>query len=94
MWVKHISIFLFLYTNSVFSSHPIFDHALTNLSDYKFFELPIKNQIPNKNIIPYTIASPLFSDYAEKLRFIWVPENSKISYDGDNNFIYPENTFL
>ena len=40
------------------------------------------------------IASQLFSDYAEKLRFIKVPKNSIISHTADHTFNYPEGTFL
>jgi len=36
------------------------------LSDYKFFEGEIKNQIPSLDVIPYEPASILFSDYAHK----------------------------
>ena len=41
-----------------------------------------------------TQSSPLFSDYAEKLRFIEVPIGSMIVFDDERNFIYPNNTYL
>ena len=70
----------------VFPAHPIFDHALPKLSDYGFFKAPINEQIPISGVIPYTIASELFSDYAEKLRFIKVPNNKSISHNDDLSF--------
>ena len=77
-----------------FPAHPILDHALPKLSDYGFFKEPISEQSPISDVIPYTIASELFSDYAEKLRFIKVPENRSISHNEDLSFSYPEGTFL
>ena len=88
------TVFFFIIINFSFSSHPIYEHALPYLSDYGFFKLPISKQIPNKDVIPYTIASQLFSDYAEKLRFIRVPIGTSISYNDDGSFNYPEGTFL
>ena len=77
-----------------FPAHPILDHALPKLSDYGFFKAPINEQIPISEVIPYTIASELFSDYAEKLRFIKVPNNKSISHNDDLSFNYPDGTFL
>ncbi|MCK6607097.1 MAG: hypothetical protein L6Q46_02190 [Flavobacterium sp.] len=57
------------------------------LSDYKFFEGEIKNQVPSLDVIPYEPASILFSDYAHKKRFIWMPKNTHGTYQGDGNII-------
>ena len=57
------------------------------LSDYKFFEGEIKNQVPSLDVIPYEPASILFSDYAHKKRFIWMPKNTHGTYQGDGNTI-------
>jgi len=91
---KKLLIILCLGGSFTFSAHPILDHALPKLSDYNFFKHPIKNQIPERDIIPYNIASPLFSDYAEKLRFIYLPKNTSITHNADYSFNYPEGTFL
>ena len=50
------------------------------LSDYKFFEGDMKNQIPSLNVIPYEPASSLFSDYAHKKRFVWMPQGTKANF--------------
>jgi uncharacterized repeat protein (TIGR03806 family) len=55
------------------------------LSDYKFFEGALKNQNPALNVIPYEPASSLFTDYAHKKRFVWMPIGTKATYDGDGN---------
>ena len=41
------------------------------LSDYNFFEGPIKDQKPSLDVLPYEPASSLFTDYAIKKRFIF-----------------------
>jgi uncharacterized repeat protein (TIGR03806 family) len=47
------------------------------LSDYNFFKDDIKNLIPNDRVLPYQPASELFTDYALKSRFVWLPINAK-----------------
>lgn len=55
------------------------------LSDYKFFEGDLKNMNPSYGVIPYKPTSELFTDYAEKKRFIWLPNGTKATYNGDGN---------
>lgn len=52
------------------------------LSQYGFFE-DVANLIPNSEVgvLPYDLNVPLFSDYALKKRFIYVPEGSEIPFD-------------
>ncbi|MFT3793630.1 hypothetical protein [Flavobacterium sp.] len=57
------------------------------LSEYQFFEGEMKNQKPAYGLIPYAPASQLFTDYAEKKRFIWLPKGTKASYDGDGKVL-------
>ncbi|QBZ99032.1 hypothetical protein [Flavobacterium sangjuense] len=57
------------------------------LSDYKFFEGEMKNQIPSLNVIPYEPASSLFSDYAHKKRFVWMPQGTKATFVSDNKVL-------
>ncbi|WP_298224397.1 hypothetical protein [Flavobacterium sp.] len=65
------------------------------LSDYHFFIGPMKNQTPGFKVIPYTPASTLFTDYALKKRFIWMPEGVKATYVADNKiFDFPVGTVL
>lgn len=59
----------------------------TKLSDYKFFEGDMKNQIPSLNVLPYEPASSLFSDYAHKKRFVWMPHGTKATYVADNKIL-------
>jgi uncharacterized repeat protein (TIGR03806 family) len=57
------------------------------LSDYHFFEGDMKNQIPSLNVISYEPRSVLFSDYAHKKRFVWMPDGTTSTYNGDNNIL-------
>ncbi len=53
------------------------------LSEYNFFDGDMKDLIPVAGVLPYDLNSPLFSDYAHKKRFVWMPDNLKASYDQD-----------
>mgnify|MGYP006165373149 FL=1 len=52
------------------------------LSDYNFFDGDLKNQIPALGVLPYSPISSLFTDYASKKRFVWMPKNTKATYNG------------
>ncbi|WP_130734761.1 hypothetical protein [Flavobacterium sp. J27] len=67
----------------------------SKLSEYHFFEGLLKNQSPSLNVLPYAPASSLFSDYAHKKRFVWMPKNTKATYNGDDNTLeFPIGTAL
>lgn len=66
-----------------------------NLSDYNFFEGDLKNLDPVSGVIPYDLNSPLFSDYAHKKRFVWMPNGSLANYDSDYSSLnFPIGAFL
>jgi len=66
---------------------------LQNLSEYGFFK-DLKNQVPAKNVLPYQLKSQLFSDYTDKQRFIYVPNDSKFTFESDKVFQFPLGTTL
>jgi uncharacterized repeat protein (TIGR03806 family) len=67
----------------------------TKLSDYRFFSGIMKEQLPATGVIPYKPASSLFTDYAHKKRFIWLPAGLSGSYVADNKIIdFPVGTAL
>lgn len=55
------------------------------LSDYKFFAGDMKNQNPSLGVLPFKPASALFTDYALKKRFVWMPDGTTATYNGDEN---------
>ena len=50
------------------------------LSEYNFFEGEIKDLEPVYGVLPYDLNSSLFSDYAKKKRFVWMPEDVNAEY--------------
>lgn len=67
---------------------------LERLSAYRFFTGDLKHLRPNKGVLPYDLNTPLFSDYAEKSRFIWMPEGVSARYDTLEVFEFPVGTVL
>ncbi|QYJ68193.1 hypothetical protein [Flavobacterium litorale] len=67
----------------------------TNLSEYNFFEGELKNLEPVYKVLPYDINSSLFTDYALKKRFIWMPKNTTATYTTDGHIpTFPVGTAL
>ena len=65
------------------------------LSDYHFFIGPLRDQKPGYKVVPYEPASSLFSDYAHKKRFIWMPQGTSATYNGDDNVLeFPVGTVM
>lgn len=65
-----------------------------NLSDYGFFKGTLKDQIPSDGVVLYTLNSPLFSDYASKLRFVKLPKGQSVSYNPDSVLQFPVGTAI
>ena len=49
-----------------------------NLSDYGLFKAGSLGYAPNKSVHTYDLINPLFTDYAAKQRFVFVPKGKKI----------------
>ena len=65
------------------------------LSEYNFFEDVMADQVPVYGVIPYEPITSLFTDYAKKKRFIWMPDNVKANYIADGNVLdFPIGTVL
>lgn len=64
----------------------------TKLSDYGLFQGKLQDQIPVTGVIPYELISPLFSDYAHKLRFVQLPAGQSVTYNPDSVFQFPVGT--
>jgi len=59
------------------------------LSEWKFFKDQISNLQPADRVFPYELNSPLFSDYAWKSRFIYIPQDKKMKYQLQEVFHFP-----
>ncbi|HEY0976588.1 MAG TPA: hypothetical protein VGE21_03890, partial [Flavobacteriales bacterium] len=49
-----------------------------------FFSGPMKDQQPVQGVLPYDVITPLFTDYAHKKRFVWMPSGTQATYAGDH----------
>lgn len=61
------------------------------LSAYDLFS-DLGAQIPSVGVTPYDLATPLFSDHAEKLRFVYAP--SPAEWSDDEVFVFPVGSVL
>ncbi|GAB3018918.1 SO2930 family diheme c-type cytochrome [Spirosoma pulveris] len=64
------------------------------LSDYGFFTGNPVEQKPAAGVVPYALNTPLFSDYAEKLRFVKLPAGRSVAYNDSSVLNFPEGTTL
>jgi len=63
------------------------------LSDYGFF-VDLKARTPSARVMAYHLNTPLFSDYAEKQRFLYVPPGKKAAYDPSATLDFPVGSAL
>ncbi|MDP5279461.1 SO2930 family diheme c-type cytochrome [Sphingomonas sp. DG1-23] len=69
------------------------DALPAKLSDYGFFtDLP--GETPAPRVIGYDLETPLFSDYAAKHRYLYIPAGRKARYDGEAAFDLPVGSAL
>ncbi|WP_080055338.1 SO2930 family diheme c-type cytochrome [Spirosoma aerolatum] len=64
------------------------------LSDYGFFKDKLADQQPADGVVPYALNTPLFSDYAEKLRFVKLPAGQSVAYNDTAILDFPVGTTL
>lgn len=63
------------------------------LSEFGFFA-DMRKQTPADRVVPYDLITPLFTDYADKLRFVYVPEGKSAAYNPDDVFDLPVGSAL
>jgi uncharacterized repeat protein (TIGR03806 family) len=64
------------------------------LSDYGFFVGALKDLSPAPEVIPYSLNSALFTDYAYKQRFVKIPQGSQVNYHPNDVLDFPTGTVL
>lgn len=72
-------------------------HAQENpekLSDWGLFTVANGRLAPHAGMVTYELNSPLFSDYAQKWRTIWMPNGVHATYDPDKWFDFPVGTII
>ncbi|HLV89184.1 MAG TPA: SO2930 family diheme c-type cytochrome [Candidatus Sulfotelmatobacter sp.] len=75
--------------------HPFLTEPFPDkLSDWHLFTAFSPALQPNQRVIPYDLNTPLFSDYASKYRFVWMPAGTSAAYHEDGVFDFPVGTIL
>ena len=64
------------------------------LSDWHLFDVRDGELVPNGGVVPYELNTPLFTDYAHKLRTVWMPDGAAATYHGQDAFDFPVGTIL
>ena len=64
------------------------------LTEFGFFCGDLRAQSPAPGVVPYTVAAPLWADFAEKGRYIVLPEGETITFDDGEEWVFPEGTII
>lgn len=64
------------------------------LSAWRLFTGKAADLHPNQGVVPYDLNSPLFSDYASKYRFVWMPPGTSAVYNPNQAFDFPVGTIF
>ena len=64
------------------------------LSEWHLFKSTRDGLKPNARVVPYDLNTPLFSDYASKHRFVWMPAGAKAEYREDGPLEFPVGTIF
>jgi uncharacterized repeat protein (TIGR03806 family) len=76
------------------TSTPAPAQPFEKLSQYALFAGDPAALRPAEGVIPYDLNSPLFSDYAEKYRFIKLPPGAHATYRASDVFEFPVDTVI
>jgi uncharacterized repeat protein (TIGR03806 family) len=64
------------------------------LSDWQVVYADGGHLVLNGGVVAYDLNTPLFSDYAHKLRTVWMPRGVSAKYDADASFDFPVGTII
>lgn len=64
------------------------------LSQYAFFAGEMKQLQPNERVLPFDLITPLFTDYAHKSRFVWMPAGLQATVNEEGIIEFPDNAVL
>jgi uncharacterized repeat protein (TIGR03806 family) len=97
--VKALAAAVLLFGAALAGRPAVNDAAITGealparLSDYGFFT-DLAGEAPAARVIGYDLETPLFSDYADKHRYLYVPAGQKARYDNEAAFDLPVGSAL
>lgn len=64
------------------------------LSEWHLLASDGRTLAPNTGVLPYDLNTPLFSDYAHKLRTLWMPPGASARYTSEAAFDFPVGTVI
>ncbi|MFT4738404.1 MAG: putative repeat protein (TIGR03806 family) [Cyclobacteriaceae bacterium] len=64
------------------------------LSQWNLFDGNLSSLQPAQGVLPYDLNTPLFSDYADKLRFVKLPAGTKAQFRNQEVMDFPQGTIL
>jgi uncharacterized repeat protein (TIGR03806 family) len=70
------------------------DQAPAHLSEWGILMADGEQLVINEHVVPYELNAPLFSDYAFKLRTVWMPAGSIAQFDASQEFSFPVGTVI
>ncbi len=70
------------------------DQAPARLSDWGVVFANGNSFELNENVIPFSLNTPLFTDYALKLRTVWMPVGTSATYAADGPMDFPVGTII
>jgi uncharacterized repeat protein (TIGR03806 family) len=98
VWItSSFIVFLLVALSSLYPSRESIklpERAKMKLSEYGFFQGTIANQTPADGVLPYDLNTPLFSDYAQKLRFVQIPDGATANYQEREVLDFPVGSVL
>ena len=66
----------------------------TKLSEWQIFDGKLSLLKPKPGVVPYTLNTPLYSDYAEKARLVRLPAGMALNYKTRGVLDFPKGTVL
>ncbi|MDO6431916.1 hypothetical protein Q4E93_15020 [Flavitalea sp. BT771] len=102
---RSIALTIAVITTSILGSTGLMSRSLKNihaaptaflplLSGYHIFKTPQKDLQPETAYHPYALATPLFTDYAEKQRLICLPQGTRMIKTNEELPEFPDSTII
>lgn len=70
------------------------DERPAALSTWRLLFVEDGRLVPRADAIVYDLATPLFTDYAQKMRAVWMPKGTSAVYRADEAFEFPVGTVI
>lgn len=96
--MRTVWLFVFLLVAACSKSGPNMDVILAakpapTLADYGLFQ-DLSANIPTERVQAYDLVNPLFTDYADKHRFVYIPKGKSAKYNAVDALDFPVGTVL